>query len=86
MSVENHIEVKIFKFQKFRSKLEIIIGGLRGDYNIKIIMIYLKWRVYLVGVLGNLPQFCDSKFIKSIQLPNNVANLNENVNIEQDES
>lgn len=49
-------------------------------------MIYLKWRVHLGGVLGNLPQFCDSKFIKSIQLPNNVAKPNESVNIEQDES
>lgn len=42
--------------------------------------------MYLVGILGNLLQFCDSKFIKSIQLPNNVAKPNESVNIEQNKS
>ena len=48
-------------------------------------MIYLSWKANVVGVLGDLPYFCGSKFSVCIQLPN-IAKHNESMKTEQNEN
>ena len=48
-------------------------------------MIRLSQKVNGIDVLGDLPQFCDSKFCVCIQVPN-VAKHNESVKKEQNET